>query len=160
MPLRRTPPLALAGACAALVACGDSTPVAHCTAAPSLAPPSAVAGPLTARADRGEFPAGGTVRVSVDAAGPATYNAPCAQPLQVIVVDTADLHVAALTSVAPKGTPCGAVTLAAGQTAHYELLWTADPTLPPGHYNLDATLGDQPPIVVQVELGLATLACP
>jgi hypothetical protein len=159
MPLRRTPPLALAGACAVLAACGDSVPAAHCTPAPSAAPPSVVAGPLTARADRGELPAGGTVRVSIDAAGPATFNAPCDQPLQVIVVDSAGLHVAALSAPAPKGTPCGAVTLAAGQTAHYEVLWTADPTLPPGRYSLATMLGDQPALVVQVELGLPSLAC-
>ncbi|HXA28341.1 MAG TPA: hypothetical protein VN193_06295 [Candidatus Angelobacter sp.] len=160
MPLRRPPLLALAGACAVLVACGDSTPAAHCSALPSAPPASAVAGPLTGHADPGSFPAGGTVRVSVDAAGPATFDAPCDQPLQLIVVDSADLHVAAQpSSAAPKGTPCGAVTLTAGETAHYELLWTADPTLPPGRYSLDATLGDQPPLVLSVDLGLARIGC-
>jgi hypothetical protein len=151
--------LALAGAFAVLTACGDSVPATHCTPAPSAPPPSAVAGPLTAHADRGSFPAGTTVRLSVDAAGPLTYTAPCTQPLQVIVVDSADLHVAALTAPAPKGTPCGSVNLAAGQTAHYEVLWTADATLPPGLYNLDAALGDQPPLVVQVQLGLPSFVC-
>jgi ABC-type amino acid transport substrate-binding protein len=160
MPFRRTLPLALASACAVLAACGDSVPAARCTPAPSAAPPSVVAGPLTARADRSEFPAGGTLRISIDATGPARYNAPCDQPLQVIVVDSADLHVAALSAPAPKGTPCGAVTLAAGQTAHYELLWTADPTLPPGRYTLATMLGDQAALVVPVELGLPSLTCP
>jgi len=159
MPPSRPAPPVLLGACALLVACGDSTTAARCTPPPSAPSPSAVgAGPLTARADRAQVPDGGTVRLSVDATGPATYTAPCDQPVQVIVVDSTDLHVAALTDPAPKGTPCGAVTLTAGQTAHYEVLWTTDATLPPGMYRLVATLGDQAPLVVHVDVQLQ-VAC-
>jgi hypothetical protein len=159
MPLRRIPPLAAAAGCALLAACGDAPAPATCRTPAPATPPSATSGPLTAHADRGVFPAGGTLRISVDAAGPATYTAPCDQPLQVIVVDSADLHVAALAAPAPKGTPCGAVALAAGQTAHYEVQWTADETLPSGAYRLVLTLGDQPPMTLPVELGLGPLGC-
>jgi hypothetical protein len=69
------------------------------------------------------------------------------------VVDSTDLHVAAIAPPAPKGTPCGAVSLAAGQRAHYEVLWTSDGTLPPGRYSLVATLGDQEPLTLQVTVG-------
>jgi len=159
MPLR--PPLlaVLAGAGAALVACGDSTPAARCTPAPSATPAVAVAGPLTARTDAGTVPAGGTVKVSVDAVGPLAFTAPCDAPLQLIVIDSADLHVDALAPPAPKGTPCGPVVLPAGRTAHYELLWTSDETLPPGRYSLVATLGDQPPLTLQVRLGPGPITC-
>src|SRR5260221_5062497 len=105
MPPSRRAPLLLLGASALLAACGDSTTAARCTPPPLAPSPSAVAGPLTARADRALVPAGGMVRLSVDAAGPASFAAPCDQPLQLIVVDNADLHVAALSAPAPKGTP-------------------------------------------------------
>jgi hypothetical protein len=160
MPFRRSARAALAGACLWLAACGDSTPVPpRCTPAPTVSPATVVAGPLTARTDRGLLPSGGALGVSLDVTGPAGYRAPCASPLQIIVVDKADIHVAAQTAPAPKGTPCGTVTLAAGQTAHYEVIWTADATLPPGQYRVVATLGDQPAIALPVELGARSLNC-
>jgi hypothetical protein len=160
MPLRRIPLPAIAATCAVLAACGgEAAAPQQCRTPAPATPPSVAAGPLTARADRGVFPAGGTLRISLDAAGPVTYNAPCDQPVQVVVVDSADLHVAALSAPAPKGTPCGAVTLAAGQTAHYEVPWTADETLPPGTYRLVVTLGDQASLALPVELGVGSLGC-
>lgn len=143
-----------AAACCVLAACGDSGPVAgHCTPPPTASPALATAGALTARTDRGALAAGDTVKVSVDVAGPATYDAPCDQPLQLVVVDSTALHVGEATAPAPKGTPCGAVSLAAGQSAHYEVLWTSDDTLPPGRYTIAATLGDQAPLSLDVTVG-------
>lgn len=155
---RRLPLALLATACTALAGCGDSTPAARCTPPPTATPASASSGPLTARTDRGTLAAGGTVKLSVDVRGPASYTAPCDQPVQVVVVDSTDLHVATASAPAPKGTPCGAVTLGDGQTAHYEVLWTSDDTLPPGRYSLAATLGDQPPLTVQVTVGAGPFA--
>lgn len=159
MPPRRPPLVALAVACAALAACGDSTPAARCTPPPTAAPASAASGPLSARTDRGSMAAGDTVRVSLDVAGPASYTAPCDQPLQLVVIDSTDLHVGAVAPPAPKGTPCGAVALAAGQTAHYEVLWTSDDTLPAGRYSLVATLGDQPPLTLALTVGAGPFGC-
>jgi hypothetical protein len=99
------------------------------------------------------------LKVDIDVAGPLAYQAPCAAPVTLLVVDSVDIHVDVVSPVAPKGTPCGAVSLAAGQTAHYEVLWTADPTLPTGRYRVVATLGDQAPIALPVELGLGKLTC-
>jgi len=150
----RLAPAALAAACCLLAGCGDSGPAAaRCTPPPTASPAVATAGPLSARTDRGALAAGDTVKVSLDVAGPATYSAPCDGPVQIVVVDSADLHVGTASAPAPKGTPCGAVTLAAGQTAHYEVLWTSDDTLPPGRYSLAASLGDQPAISLTVTIG-------
>jgi len=159
MPLRAAPLAVLAGSSVVLAACGDSAPAARCTPAPKATPATVTAGSLTARTDAGVIPAGGTLKLSLDAAGPLSYTAPCEQPVQLIVIDSSDLHVDALGPPAPKGTPCGPVSLAAGQTAHYEVLWTADDTLPPGRYTLAATLGDQPALSLQVSVGAGPITC-
>jgi hypothetical protein len=159
MSRRRIPHVTLAAACCGLAACAGDAPALHCTPPPSPTPPSAVAGPLTAAADHGLLAPGTMLKVSVDASGPLTYQAPCSSPLTLLVVDSADIHVDSVAPVAPKGTPCGAVSLTAGQTAHYEVLWTADPTLPTGRYRVVATLGDQAPIALAFQLGLASLTC-
>jgi hypothetical protein len=153
MPLRRPLRAALAGPCLLLVACGDVVAPPQCTAIPTASPPHVSAGALTARADHGVMPAGNTLHVSVEAAGPLSYSAPCNQPLQLIVSDSADLHVASGGAAAPKGTPCGAVSLQAGQTAHYDVAWPSDPTLPAGEYRVVVTLGDQAPLALSVQLG-------
>jgi hypothetical protein len=156
---RRIPRLTLAAACCGLAACGSDAPAVHCTPPPTPSPPSVVAGPLTASADHAVLAAGAMLKVSVDAGGPLSYQAPCTSPVTLLVVDSADIHVDSVSPVAPKGTPCGAVTLAAGQTAHYEVIWTADPTLPPGRYRVVVALGDQAPIALPIELGLGSLTC-
>ena len=155
----RPAPVAAAAACCLLVACGDSGPAAvRCTPPPTASPAVAVAGAMSARTDRGSLAAGDTVKVSLDVAGPATYVAPCDGPVQIVVVDGNDLHVGTASAPAPKGTPCGAVSLAAGQSAHYEVLWTSDDTLPPGRYSLAATLGDQAALSLTVTVGAGRFA--
>jgi hypothetical protein len=126
---------------------------------PTASPAQVTAGALTARADAGMLAAGSTLKVSLDAAGPVSYQAPCTQPVQLIVVDSADLHVAAAGPPAPKGTACGAVALAAGQSAHYEVAWSTDATLPPGPYRVVVTLGDQAPLSLAVQLGPGPITC-
>jgi hypothetical protein len=159
MPLSRPLRAALAGPCLLIVACGDVVAPPRCTPEPTSSPPHISAGALTARADHGMMPAGNTLHVSVDAAGPVIYAAPCNQPVQLIVSDSADLHVAAEAPPAPKGTPCGTVNLPAGQTAHYDLVWASDPTLPAGQYHVAVTLGDQAALALTVQLGAGPFSC-
>jgi hypothetical protein len=104
-------------------------------------------------------PAGNTLHVTIEAAGPVSYTAPCDRPVQLIVSDTTDLHVGSEAPPAPKGTPCGAVNLPAGQTAHYDLAWASDPTLPAGQYRLSLTLGDQATLTLLVQLGAGPFSC-
>ena len=158
MPSSRTFLAALAGGVLGLSACG-SVQSARCRPQPTPTPPSATAGQLTATADRAVVPSGGTLAASVEVTGPLAYTAPCTAPLSLIVVDSTDIHVDAEAPPAPKGTPCGAVKLAAGEKAQYDVLWNADPTLPSGRYRLVLGLGDQPQIVLGVKLGLDIAAC-
>src|SRR5207302_7697146 len=74
-----------------LVACGGGSPTARCTPRSSASPPMATAGQLTAFADSAVVPAGGTVAAGVRVTGPLSYQAPCAAPLRLIVVDRADI---------------------------------------------------------------------
>jgi len=159
--MRLPPPLVAAplGAALALAACGDAGQSARCTPHPSASPPSITAGQLTAFADRAVVPTGGSLQASVRVTGPLRYQAPCDAPLQLIVVDSTDIHIDSLAPPAPRGTPCGAVALSAGQTAEYDVAWTADPTLPAGVYRLVLGLGDQPQLVVRVRLGLDVGGC-
>jgi hypothetical protein len=149
----------LLAAALGLAACSGGGTAGRCTPAPSPSPPTAGLGQLTASADRAVVPSGGTVGATVHVTGPLSYQAPCDRPVQLIVVDSTDLHVDSVSPPAPKGTPCGAVSLAAGQSAEYDVLWNSDPTLPPGRYRLVLGLGDQPQLVLSVELGLASEAC-
>ncbi len=151
--------LAAALAGAILVACGGDSPTPPCTPQPSPSPPVATTGQLTASADKATVPSGGAVLASVRAVGPLHYQAPCDAPLDLIVVDRTDIHVDSVSPPAPKGTPCGAVTLGAGQSAEYDVLWNSDPTLPPGPYRLVLGLGDQPQLVLQVQLGILPTSC-
>lgn len=144
---------ALLGA-ALCAACGESGQTAHCTPSAPATPPRTTAGALTAFTDRAVVPSGGSLQASVRVTGPAHYQAACSGPLQVIVVDSADIHVDSVTAAAPRGTPCGTVSLGAGQTAEYDVLWNSDPTLPPGDYRLVLGLGDQPQLVLHVRLAL------
>jgi hypothetical protein len=152
--------LVAAGAAAGLTACGGDAQAVHCTPRPSPSPPVATAGQITASADRAVVPSGDTVATTVHVTGPLAYQAPCTGPLSLIVIDSTDIHVFSAAPPAPKGTPCGAVTLAAGQSAEYDVQWNADPTLPSGRYRLVLALGDQPQLVLSMQLGLATSDCP
>jgi hypothetical protein len=154
--MRLPPPLVAGplGAALALAACGVAGQSARCTAHASPSPPVATAGQLTATVDRAVVPGGGSLQASVHIAGPLRYQAPCDGPVQLIVVDSADIHVDSLAPPAPRGTPCGEVSLAAGQSAEYDVAWTADPTLPPGAYRLVLGLGDQPQLALPVRLGI------
>ena len=145
---------ALLGVALGTAACGGDTVATRCTPQPAPPPPSAVAGPLTATVDQAVVPSGGTLVATVKVAGPLAYQAPCAAPLRLIVVDSSDIHVDSSAPAAPKGTPCGAVNLAGGQKAQYDVQWTADPTLPPGSYRLVLVLGDQPQMALSVRIGL------
>jgi hypothetical protein len=149
---------ALLGVALGTAACGGETTATRCTPQPTTSPPSAVAGPLTAGVDQAVMPSGGTLVATVKVAGPLAYQAPCDGPLRLIVVDSSDIHVDSLAPAAPKGTPCGAVNLASGQKAEYDVQWTADPTLPPGGYRLVLALGDQAQLALSVRIGLA-LGC-
>ena len=151
--------VAFAAAAVGLAACGTDAQSAHCTPRASPPPPTITAGQLTATADRAVVPTGGSVAVAVHATGPFTYQAPCDAPLSMLVVDSADIHVYSSAPAAPKGTPCGAVTLGASQGAEYDVLWTPDTTLPPGRYRLVLALGDQPQLVLGVQLGTTVSGC-
>lgn len=159
MPSPRLLAAALAGAALGLVACNQDTVATRCRPVPTPSPPTASAGQLSASADAGIVPTGGSVDATVKVSGPLDYQAPCEGPLSLIVIDRTDIHVDSLTPPAPKGTPCGAVKLAAGQSAEYDVLWTSDPTLPPGPYRLALTLGDQPQLVLTVQLGYEVQTC-
>jgi hypothetical protein len=117
-----------------------------------------VSGALQARADREQVANGGNVTFTMTVTGPARYSAPCPGPLQLIVVDRADLHVYSDAPAAQRGIPCGDVVLGAGTVAEYPVRWAPDPTLPGGLYHAVLTLGDQPPLMVAVVLALPS-AC-
>jgi len=158
LPMRRRPPrLAATGLLAAamgLAACGDDGSTARCTPHASATVSTAHAGLLTAALDRAVVPSGGSVLASLRVAGPLSYQAPCAGPVRLLVIDSTDIHVDSLTPPAPKGTPCGAVKLTAGQHVEYDVPWTADPTLPSGRYRLVLILDTQPQLVLSVQVGL------
>ena len=153
---RPGPPAAvLAGLSLALAACGSTGSTARCspTPHPSIGPPEVVDGPVTASAGSGVVALGSTAHVAVRVVGPASYQAPCEGPVRMIVVDSSDMHLYTDTPPAPRGTPCGAVTLAAGQHAEYDLSWPVDPTLPTGGYRLLLALGNQPDMVLPLHVG-------
>lgn len=159
MPCPRSLAAALAGAALGLAACGGDSPPPLCTPHASPSPPVTNAGQLSATADRAALPVGGSVQATVRVAGPFAYQAPCDAPMRLIVVDSADIHVDSVAPPAPKGTPCGAVNLAAGQSAEYDVVWNADPTLPTGAYRLVLALGDQPQLLLVVHLGVDVVHC-
>jgi len=159
MPSPRLLAAALAGAALGLVACNQDTVATRCRPVPTPSPPVATAGQLTATTDAGIVPTGGAIDASVKVAGPLSYQAPCDGPLSLIVIDRTDIHVDSLAPPALKGTPCGAVSLAAGQSAEYDVLWSSDPSLPPGPYRLVLSLGDQPQLVLSVRLGYEVQTC-
>jgi hypothetical protein len=149
-------------AVAALSACGSpAAPAVRCTVPAQSDPPtpSAVAGVVAFSADRGWIAGPGTVAFSATVRGPARYRADCSGPLQVVVSDSADIHVFSSAPAAVKGVPCGPVSLPRGRSAEYELVWLVDPTLPAGIYDATLVLGDQPPTTLQVRLGRPDPVC-
>lgn len=108
---------------------------------------------MTVLADRGLVARGDRVQLTVAAAGPANFSAPCTGPVSLVVSDPTGMHVFSASPAARPGDACGAVTLSAGQSARYHLVWNVDPTLPSGRYSVAATLGNLPELSVLVEVG-------
>jgi len=165
MPRRRLLETCAPLLCALLAGCGSSAGVASgCPAGPPPTDPpapAATAGLVAFAADRGRVDPGAAVDLSATVHGPARYRADCAAPLQVIVSDSADIHVYSAAPPATHGVPCGTVTLPQGRSAQYQLSWRTDATLPPGLYDVTLILGDQPPATLQLRLGRpAPPACP
>ena len=114
-----------------LTACGGvvavATPTPPCRPAPSLAPPSAAAAPVSATADHAQVDPGRTVIFTEIAAGPSTVQVDCTQPLQVVVTDGTGLSVYSGYSAAAPASACGAVTLATGAEETYQVPWSVEP---------------------------------
>ncbi len=147
---------------AALTGCGSAAaPAVRCTAPtpPDPPTPSASAGVVAFAADRGWLVGGGPIGFTATVRGPARYRADCSGPLQVVVSNSADVHVFSAAPAATKGIPCGTVRIPTGRSADYELVWQVDPTLPPGVYDATLVLGDQPPATLQVRLGSVEPDC-
>jgi len=152
----------VAAVVAALAACGSAAvPAARCAAPPPPDPPtpSASAGVVGFAADRGWLVGAGAISFTATVHGPAKYRADCSGPLQVVVGDSADIHVFQAAPPAVRGVPCGAVNLPRGRSAEYEISWQVDPTLPAGVYEATLVLGDQPPTTLQVRLGPPPRSC-
>jgi hypothetical protein len=110
-------------------------------------------------ADRGWLVGPGAIAFTATVRGPARFRADCSGPLQVVVSDSADIHVFSAAPPVGKGVPCGVVSLPRGRSAEYELSWQVDPSLPSGLYEATLVLGDQPPTTLQVRLGLPDPVC-
>jgi hypothetical protein len=148
---------------AALTACGSSSAAAPCRPPAATDPPApgAQAGVVSLAADRGRVDGGGSVEFTARVIGPARFHAECTGPLQVVVGDSADIHVFSAAPPATRGVPCGVVRLPRGRAAEYAVSWPVDPTLPPGLYDATVILGDQPPAVLQVRVGpMPVTGCP
>lgn len=159
LPPMRPPcgPLLLAlGAMAA--ACGGgatASDVTTCTQspAPRVAPPRVAAADLSVTADRAVVGAGESVTLLVHVTGPVHLLTDCSAPVQLVVVDKADVHVAGQSPPGVHGVPCGDVRLAAGNALDYELAWSPDPTLPSGPYTAEITVGNLPSVDLTLTLG-------
>jgi hypothetical protein len=152
---RRVIPAALVAA--AIVSCGSSSQgTAACTPSPTLPPlppANSSAGPVNVVADREHVAQGSPVAFTVTLTGPVHFTAACSAPVQLIVSDQAGIHVFAEAPAAPRGVPCDAVTLAAGEKAQYPLAWQTDASLPAGGYLATFIAGDQPAVSVQIVIG-------
>jgi hypothetical protein len=141
-------------AAGAVAGCGSSDPQsAPCTPLqplPTLSTASPVAGPISVSASRERVAGGDRVDFSLAVAGPASFVAPCSGPIQLIVTDSAGLHVFADSPPAPQGSRCGNVTVPPGDRAVYLLTWRPASTIPPGPYLATFSLGDQPQVSVVV----------
>ena len=146
-----------------LTACGGvvavATPTPPCRPAPSLAPPSAAAAPVSATADHAQVDPGGTVTFTEIAAGPSTVQVDCSQPLQVVVTDGTGLSVYSGYSAAAPASACGAVTLTTGAEETYQVTWPVDLSLPGGTYTASLVLGDAPQLSLTLAVGTLPGAC-
>lgn len=139
-------------------ACGggaSASGTTTCTpsSAPKAAPPKAAAAGLSVTADRAVVGAGESVTLLVHVTGPLHLLTDCSAPVQLVVVDKADVHVAAQSPPGVRGVPCGDVRLAAGNAVDYELAWSPDPTLPSGPYTVEITVGNLPSVDLTLTLG-------
>jgi hypothetical protein len=153
----------LAALCLLLAACGSTvvvaTPTPPCRPAPSLAQPSAAAAPVSATADQAQVDPGATVTFTEIAAGPASVQVDCSQPLQVIVTDGTGLSVYSGYSPAAPASACGEVTLAAGASQTYQATWPVDSSLPGGTYTATLVLGDAPELSLSLAVGTLPGEC-
>lgn len=153
-PRRRLAALVLALPLAACSA-GDSSTSTPCSPRPSptVTAPSARAGSVTVAADSGLVEPGSSVTVTVHVDGPLQLVTDCSAPVELVVVDSSDVHVFADHPAAERGVPCGNVTLPPGGGADYELHWTPDATLPSGRYTAVVTVGSLTPVDLGIVLG-------
>ena len=146
-----------------LTACGSAvavaTPTPHCRPAPSLALPSAAAAAVSATADQAQVDPGSTVTFTETAAGPATVQVDCSQPLQVVVTDGTGLSVYSGDSPPAPATACGEVTLASGAAETYQVTWPVDSSLPGGTYTATLVLGDAPELTLTLAVGTLPGEC-
>jgi hypothetical protein len=148
-----------------LTACGGvvavATPTPHCRPAPSLALPSAAAAPVSATADHAQVDPGGTVTFTETAAGPASVQVDCSQPLQVVVTDGTGLSVYSGYSPAAPATACGEgeVDLAAGAAETYQVPWPVESSIPGGTYTATLILGDAPELTLTLAVGTLPGEC-
>lgn len=140
----------------ALAACGTTAPSPRPCPTQRVAGPQATAGPVTVSADSDQVHGGISAAFTISAMGPARYSAPCDGAVQLLVSDSADQHVDAVSSARSPAGSCGDVQLAPGQRTVYSVSWRPDPTLPPGPYTLTLLLGDQAGVSLTVTLDLAT----
>ena len=155
--------LRLAALALLLTACGGevamATPTPHCRPAPSLAPPSAAAAPVSATADQAQVDPGGTVTFTETAAGPATVQVDCAQPLQVVVTDGTGLSVYGGYSPPAPASACEEVDLAAGAAETYQVIWPVESSIPGGTYTATLILGDAPELTLTLAVGTVPGEC-
>jgi hypothetical protein len=146
-----------------LTACGGevamTTPTPHCRPAPSLAPPSAAAAPVSATADQAQVDPGGTVTFTETAAGPAMVQVDCAQPLQVVVTDGTGLSVYGGYSPPAPASACEEVDLAAGAAETYQVIWPVESSIPGGTYTATLILGDAPELTLTLAVGTLPGEC-
>jgi hypothetical protein len=157
--------LRLAALALLLTACGGevamATPTPHCRPAPSLAPPSAAAAPVSATADQAQVDPGGTVTFTETAGGPATVQVDCAQPLQVVVTDGTGLSVYSGYSPPAPASACveGEVAVASGVTETYQVTWPVESSIPGGTYTATLILGDAPELTLTLAVGTLPGEC-
>jgi hypothetical protein len=148
-----------------LTACGGevamATPTPHCRSVPSLPPPSAAATPVSATADHAQVDPGSTVTFTETAAGPATVQVDCSQPLQVVVTDGTGLSVYSGSSPAAPASACvdGEVAVASGVTETYQVIWPVESSIPGGTYTATLILGDAPELTLTLAVGTVPGEC-
>jgi hypothetical protein len=139
-----------------LPACGTQVvAVTRCTPAPAQAIRTSH-GAFSATADARSVPPGDVVSFAVVVQGPATYKASCADPVQLLVADSAQLQVYSATAASGPSSPCGSVVVPGDKHVVYTVVWQVDPTLPYGSYVAELVVGDS----ASLRLGIALVAAP